>query len=171
MFGSFLSLTVGAFCLQLELFSFYTYRWSLSACSGKEHLISTSMDCKQRSSSVSNKAPTVSKNSSRVPPFEIQLPLSGSHRSTHIASDLASRELAIAGMAYRSILKNLLIFRIAGQHRRIFAGAFEASRYEEAEGEEEKLRKQKADKRKKKKRGNMKNPQLFGGFFLTNFLR
>ena len=59
--------------------------------------------------------------------------LSGSHRSTRIASDLASRALASQAKPQResksqafriAILKNTLIFRIAGQHRRIFAGFF-----------------------------------------------
>ena len=62
--------------------------------------------------------------------------LSGSHRSTQIASDLASRAagvriagqtaagVRIAGISHRSILKNTPIFHIAGQHRRIFAGLF-----------------------------------------------
>ena len=50
VFGSFL-LTIAVFDLQLELF----------ACSGKVLLISTSTDCKQRISTVSKKASTVSK--------------------------------------------------------------------------------------------------------------
>ena len=60
--------------------------------------------------------------------------LSGSHRSTHIASDLASRGARIAGqtaagvritgISHRSILKNTPIFRIAGQHRRDFRRLF-----------------------------------------------
>ena len=69
----------------------------------------------------------------------LELPLeqlSGSHRSTHIVSDLASRALAsqakpqreselLYSRAFRiAILKNTLICRIAGQYRRIFAGIF-----------------------------------------------
>ena len=50
-------------CLQLELFrlqlSFFTY-------SGKVRLINTLTDCKQRSSTVSKKAPTVSKKLPRL---------------------------------------------------------------------------------------------------------
>ena len=60
--------------------------------------------------------------------------LSGSHRSTRIASDLASRALASQAKPQREsesqafriaqILKHMPIFRIAGQHRRIFAEGF-----------------------------------------------
>ena len=60
--------------------------------------------------------------------------LSGSHRSTHIASDFASQALASQAkpqqesesQAFRidRSWKNLPIFRIAGQHRRIFAEGF-----------------------------------------------
>ena len=42
-------------------FSFFPYRWSFSAYSGKVPLIRALRDCKQRSLSVSKKAPTVSK--------------------------------------------------------------------------------------------------------------
>ena len=41
--------------------SFFAYSWSSFAYSGKVYLRSASMDCKQRSSTVSNNAPTVSK--------------------------------------------------------------------------------------------------------------
>ena len=47
-------------------FSFLTYSWSFSAYSGKVRLISALGDCKQRSLTVSKKAPTVSK---KLPPF------------------------------------------------------------------------------------------------------
>ena len=47
-------------------FSFFTYSWSFFAYSGKVRLIRALRDCKQRSSSVSKKAPTVSK---KAPPF------------------------------------------------------------------------------------------------------
>ena len=60
--------------------------------------------------------------------------LSGSHRSTHIASDLASRVLTSQAKPQRESesqpfciarsQKNTPIFCIAGQHRRIFAGIF-----------------------------------------------
>ena len=59
--------------------------------------------------------------------------LSGSHRSTHIASDLASRALASQAKLQRESESRAFriarsreacrFFRIAGQHRRIFAGA------------------------------------------------
>ena len=45
-------------------FSFFTYSWSFFAYSGKVLLIGALRDCKQRSSTVSKKAPTVSKNAS-----------------------------------------------------------------------------------------------------------
>ena len=51
-------LTIGAFHLH---FSFFTYNWQVFAYSEKVRLISTLRDCKQRSSAVSKKAPTVSK--------------------------------------------------------------------------------------------------------------
>ena len=50
-------LTVGAFWL--DSFSFFTYSWSFFAYSGKVHLIRALRGCKQRSLSVSKKAPTV----------------------------------------------------------------------------------------------------------------
>ena len=68
--GSFL-VTVELLCLQLCFgaflhLEFFTYSWSFFclqlsffAYSRKRRLISTSMDCKQRSSTVSKKAPTV----------------------------------------------------------------------------------------------------------------
>ena len=45
-------------------FSFFTYSWSFFAYSGKVHLIRALRDCKQRSLTVSKKAPTVSKKAS-----------------------------------------------------------------------------------------------------------
>ena len=42
-------------------FSFFTYSWSFFAYSGKVYLIRALRDCKQRSLTVSKKAPTVSK--------------------------------------------------------------------------------------------------------------
>ena len=45
-------------------FSFFTYNWSFFAYSGKVHLISALRDCKQRSLTVSKKAPTVSRKAS-----------------------------------------------------------------------------------------------------------
>ena len=45
-------------------FSFFTYSWSFPAYSGKVRLIRALRDCKQRSSTVSKKAPTVSKKAS-----------------------------------------------------------------------------------------------------------
>ena len=45
-------------------FSFSTYNWSFFAYSGKVRLIRALRDCKQRSSTVSKKAPTVSKKAS-----------------------------------------------------------------------------------------------------------
>ena len=64
-FGAFL-LTIGAFLLTKLAFSMFTYSWrSFFAYSGKVHLIRALRDCKQRSLTVSKKAPpTVSKNAS-----------------------------------------------------------------------------------------------------------
>ena len=45
-------------------FSFFTYSWSFFAYSGKVRLIRALRDCKQRSLTVSKKAPTVSKRAS-----------------------------------------------------------------------------------------------------------
>ena len=56
-------LTIGAFSLTV-LFSFFTYSWSLFPYSGKVRLIRALRDCKQRSLTVSKKAPTVSKKAS-----------------------------------------------------------------------------------------------------------
>ena len=80
--GSFL-LTVELFYLQLTIlsfftyswssfaysFSFFTYSWSFFAYSGKGRLIRALRDCKQRSLTVSKKAPTVSKKASPFPFF------------------------------------------------------------------------------------------------------
>ena len=61
----------GAFVLTVDNFSFFTYNWSFSAYSfsffaysGKVRLIRALRDCKQRSLTVSKKAPTVSKKAS-----------------------------------------------------------------------------------------------------------
>ena len=62
----------GAFLLTVDNFSSLTYRWSfffglqleLFAYSGKVRLLSALRDCKQRSLTVSKKAPTVSKKAS-----------------------------------------------------------------------------------------------------------
>ena len=68
----------GAFLLTVDNFSFFTYNWSFfaysfsfsayswsfSAYSGKVRLIRALRDCKQRSLTVSKKAPTVSKKAS-----------------------------------------------------------------------------------------------------------
>ena len=75
--GSFL-LTVELFLLTVDNFSFFTYSWSsfaysfsfcayswsFSAYSGKVRLIRSLRDCKQRSLTVSKKAPSVSKKTS-----------------------------------------------------------------------------------------------------------
>ena len=55
-------LTVGAFFAYN--FSFFAYSWSFLAYSGKVRLIRALRDCKQRGSTVSKKAPTVSKKAS-----------------------------------------------------------------------------------------------------------
>ena len=55
-------LTIGAFFAYK--FSFLTYSWSFFAYSGKVRLIRALRDCKQRSLTVSKKAPTVSKKAS-----------------------------------------------------------------------------------------------------------
>ena len=47
-------------------FSFFTYSWSFFAHNGKVRLISALRDCKPRSLTVSEKAPTVSKKASPV---------------------------------------------------------------------------------------------------------
>ena len=52
-------------------FSFFAYSWSFFAYSGKASLIRTLRDCKQRSLTVSKKAPTVSKQASS--PFSAPL--------------------------------------------------------------------------------------------------
>ena len=70
--GSFL-LTVGAFLLTVDNFSFYAYSWSFFAYSGKVRLIRALRDCKQRSSTVSKKAPTVCKKASQLPPIFLLL--------------------------------------------------------------------------------------------------
>ena len=68
--GAFL-LTIDNFSLFTYSWSFFTYSFSFSNCSwsfftysGKVPLISALRDCKQRSSTVSKKAPTVSKKAS-----------------------------------------------------------------------------------------------------------
>ena len=63
----YLHLCVGAFLITiaaslLTTRAFFVYNWSFLAYSGKVLLIRTSTDCKQRSSTVSTRAPTVSKN-------------------------------------------------------------------------------------------------------------
>ena len=45
-------------------FSFLTYSWSFSAYSGKVRVLRALRDCKQGSSTVSKKAPTVTKKTS-----------------------------------------------------------------------------------------------------------
>ena len=50
----------GAFLLTLDNFSSFAYSWRFFACSGKVRQIRGSRDCKQRSLTVSKKAPTVS---------------------------------------------------------------------------------------------------------------
>ena len=72
----------GAFLLAVDNFSFSTYSWTFFACrwsffaySGKVLLIRALRDCKQRSLTVSKKAPTVSKKASphfRAFPASIQ---------------------------------------------------------------------------------------------------
>ena len=72
-------LTVELFCLQLTSLAFFTYNWSFFAYNfsflylqlelffaynGKVRLIRALTDCKQRSLTVSKKAPTVSKKAS-----------------------------------------------------------------------------------------------------------
>ena len=52
-------LTVGVFCIQLELFS--AYSWSVFAHNGKVRLISAFRDCKRRSLTVSKKLQVFSK--------------------------------------------------------------------------------------------------------------
>ena len=55
-------LTIGAFLL--TVLAFFAYSWSFFAYSGKVLLIRALRDCKQRSLTVSEKAPTVSKKAS-----------------------------------------------------------------------------------------------------------
>ena len=59
-----LLLTVGAFLLTIDSFSFVTCSWSFFAYSGKVRLIRALRYCKQRSLTVSKKAPTVSRKAS-----------------------------------------------------------------------------------------------------------
>ena len=54
----------GVFLLTVDNLSFFTCSWSFLAYSGKVPLIRALRDCKQRSSTVSKKAPTVSKKAS-----------------------------------------------------------------------------------------------------------
>ena len=54
-----------AFLLTADTCSFFPYSWSFLAYTGKVRLIRALRDCKQRSSTVSKKAPTVSK---KLPP-------------------------------------------------------------------------------------------------------
>ena len=54
----------GAVLLTVDNFSFFAYSWSFLAYSGKVRLIRALRDCKQRSSTASKKAPTVSKKAS-----------------------------------------------------------------------------------------------------------
>ena len=77
--GSFL-LTVGLFLLTVDNFSFFTYTrsfsaysfsfatysWSFFAYNGKVRLIRALRDCKQRSLTVSKKAPTLSQKASAI---------------------------------------------------------------------------------------------------------
>ena len=56
----------GAFLLTIDSFSFLAYNWSLFAYNGKVRLIRALRDCKQRSLTVSTKAPAVSKKLSPV---------------------------------------------------------------------------------------------------------
>ena len=51
----------GPFLLTIDNFSFVAYSWSFFACSEERRLIRALRDCKQRSLTVSKKAPTVSK--------------------------------------------------------------------------------------------------------------
>ena len=53
-----------SWCFFAHGFSFFTYNWSFFAYSGQMHLIRASRDCKQRSLTVSKKAPTVIKKAS-----------------------------------------------------------------------------------------------------------
>ena len=57
-------LAVGAFLLTIELF--FGCNWSFFAYSGKVRLIGALRNCKQRSLTLSKKAPTVSKKTSPV---------------------------------------------------------------------------------------------------------
>ena len=61
--GAFL-LAVGNWSFFAYSFSFFTCNWSFFAYGGKVHLIRPLRDCKQRSLTVSKKAPTVSKKDS-----------------------------------------------------------------------------------------------------------
>ena len=60
---SFFTYNLSCFALN---FSFLTYSWSFFAYSGKVLLIRALRDCKQRSLTVSKKAPTVSKEASPI---------------------------------------------------------------------------------------------------------
>ena len=61
--GAFL-LTIYFFSFSADNFSFFTYNWSFFAYNGKVRLIRALRDCKQRSLTVSKKAPTVSTKAS-----------------------------------------------------------------------------------------------------------
>ena len=66
----YLWLCLGAFYLQLDCWSCFAYNCSFFAYSGQLLLISTSMDCKKRTSPVSNQALTASK---KLPPRKLKL--------------------------------------------------------------------------------------------------
>ena len=114
-------LTVGSFLLTVELFlltidnfsfftynwsffaynfSFFAYNWSFFAYSGKVRLIRALRDCKQRSLTVSKKAPTVSKKA--APFFKL------SSRNITDAGHWSSSDERCPCAPYRSSLVNFL---------------------------------------------------------------
>ena len=70
-------LRVGAFLLPIS--AFFAYSWSFFAHSGKVRLIRALRDCKQRSLTVSKKAPTVSK---KTKPFQKEWYFQGRERGS-----------------------------------------------------------------------------------------
>ena len=67
-------------------FSFLTYSWSFFAYSGKVRLVRALRDCKQRSLTVSKKAPTVSKKASPLVEALRAHPRAQKHSSGHFSA-------------------------------------------------------------------------------------
>ena len=91
-------------------FSFFTYNWSFFAYTGKVRLIRTLRDCKQRSLSVSKKAPSVSK---KLPPLSgegkvvmFQLGIGTGLRRPYLRKELPQEE---SGVDNRVVSKRVVL--------------------------------------------------------------